>query len=228
MSSSIDGGLHPSCFTSSSDGSTKDWSSLYEALHDKLEGNAWLVGRKTMAEMSKGEPHPPSGPVDVSRPTHFARRDAAHFAIAVDTNGQLHFRGSEVGGDHVVVLLGGQVSNEHLAELTEDGISYIVSGDKHVDLAESLATLRRELCIERLLLEGGAAINRSFLAEGLVDELNVVVAPALDARAGMEGIVSFGEEGLAGRVRLSLRDCQRLEHGAVHLRYDVLPASDGG
>lgn len=226
MSSSIDGGLHPSRFTASPDGTPKDWSGLYEALHDKLNGDAWLVGRTTMAEMAKGEPHPPAEASAVARPHHFAHRDARPYSVAVDTRGELHFRKADIGGDHVVVLLGGGVSDTHLAELAGDGISYIVSGSEQVDLAASLAVLKRELGVETLLLEGGGAINGSFLAEGLVDELNVIVAPALDARRSVERFVSFGEEGLAGKVRLSLTGCERLDHGAVHLRYEVLAADD--
>jgi riboflavin biosynthesis pyrimidine reductase len=221
MSSSIDGGLHASRYTASPDGTPKDWSALYEALHGKLDGDAWLVGRTTMAEMAKGEPHPPAHHDDVVRPNHFARRDADQYAIAVDTSGRLHFRGDNVGGDHAVVLLGAGVPDAHLAELMADGVSYVISDGDEVDLRASLALLRSELGIERLLLEGGAEINGSFLAEGLVDELHVVVAPALDARADMEGIVSHGDAGLAGRVELSLLGCDSLDHGAVHLAYEV-------
>jgi len=63
------------------------------------------------------------------------------------------------------------------------------------------------------------------MAEGLVDELNVVVAPALDARTGMKGIISHDDDGPAGRVQLSLQECRRLEHGVVHLKYDVVPSA---
>jgi len=224
MSSSIDGGLHASRYTASPDGTPEGWSAIYETLHDELGGNAWLVGRTTMAEMSKGEPHSPVEVGEVDRQQHFARRDAAHYAIAVDTTGQLHFRGSDIGGDHAIVLLGNRVSDEHLAELVGDGISYLVSKGEQVDLRASLETLRAEFGIETLLLEGGAAINGSFLAEGLVDELHVVVMPALDARKDMEAIVSHGTEGLQGRVRLSLASCRRLDHGAVHLTYTVSAA----
>jgi len=76
MSSSIDGGLHPSRYTRSPDGSAKDWSNLYENLHGELDGDAWLVVRATMAEMLKGEPHLPSNAGDARRPNHFAWRDA--------------------------------------------------------------------------------------------------------------------------------------------------------
>lgn len=224
MSSSVDGGLHASRYTQSPDGAPEAWSAVYEALHGELGGTAWLVGRTTMAEMSKGEPHPPTEAGKVDRCRHFARRDAAHYAIAVDTKGQLHFRSSNIGGDHVVVLLGAGVADEHLAELAGDGVSYLVSEGDRVDLKAALAILRAELGIETLLLEGGAAINGSFLAEGLVDEFHVVVMPALDARRDMEAIVSHGAEGLKGRVQLSLVSCRRLDHGAVHLRYDVRPA----
>jgi riboflavin biosynthesis pyrimidine reductase len=116
------------------------------------------------------------------------------------------------------------VTDEHLAELASDGVSYLVSQGDNVDLKVSLETLRADLGIETLLLEGGAAINGSFLSEGLVDELHVVVMPALDARADMEAIVFHSADGLKGSVRLSLADCRRLDHGAVHLKYEVSAA----
>ncbi len=89
-----------------------------------------------------------------------------------------------------------------------------------IDLAGALTTLRRELGIETLLLEGGAGINGSFLAAGLVDELNLVIAPALDGGADAERIVAAGD-GLKGKVTLSLLRCEQLAAGAVNLRYRV-------
>jgi len=225
MISSLDGGLHPSRWTESPDGSRVDWTALYQSCHEKLEGDAWMVGRVTKAEMSKGNPHPPHehehDKVDRSR--HFANREAANYAIAVDTSGKLHFTKNEIDGDHVVVLLGGDVPDSHLAELAGDGISYIVSTQPQFDLPAMLDTLNRELGIKRLLLEGGAGINGSFLAEGLVDEISLLITPALDGRAASQSFVEFGEEGLAGKVALSLKSCETLDHGVIYLRYTVAP-----
>lgn len=223
MTASIDGRLHPSRYTDSSGGSVKDWGALYERIHDELDADAWIVGRVTMAEMSNGDPHPPADAASPPRPTHFARRDAATYAIALDRAGKLHFTGGEVGGDHVVVVLGRDVSDAHLAELAGDGVSYIVSNDPDIDLAAALAMLRRELGIETLLLEGGGDINGSFLAAGLVDELSVVMVPALDGDAGADGIVS-ADSGLKGRLALSFTSCTPLDHGVLHLRYAVRSA----
>ena len=220
MQSSIDGRLHPSRYTESPDGAVKDWSATYERLHGETRGDAWIVGRVTMAEMSKGDPHPPADIGDVPRPHHFAARDAASYAIALDTTGKLHFMRADLDGDHIVVLLGGDVDDAHLAELVGDGVSYIVSDAADIDLGTALETLRAELGVETLLLEGGGGINGSFLAAGLVDELSVLVAPALDGRTDADGIVSAGD-GLKGKVRLSFKSCAALDNGLVHLRYTV-------
>jgi len=39
-----------------SDGTRRDWSEQYEKVHASLQANAWLVGRVTMAEMSRTGP----------------------------------------------------------------------------------------------------------------------------------------------------------------------------
>lgn len=224
MVSSLDGSLSPSKWTQSPDGSRENWSASYETIHDTLKADAWIVGRVTMAEMAKGKAHPPTGKVSVERPHHFAAIDARPFAVAVDKSGKLHFGRPDINGDHVVVLLGSGVSDAHLAELAGDGVSYIISESEEIDLAAVLDVLGRELGIKRLALEGGGAVNGSFFAAGLVDEFSVIMAPALDARAGNKSIVDFGDVGLAGKVELSLISCEKLEHGAVHLAYAVRPA----
>jgi riboflavin biosynthesis pyrimidine reductase len=192
MMSSIDGRLHPSRYTASPDGTPKAWSGLYERLHDSMAADAWLVAAT-----------------------------ADRYAVAVDRAGKLHFAKGDIGGDHVIVLLGADVADEHLAELAGDGVSYIVADAADIDLAAALDTLGAQFGIRRLLLEGGGGINGSMLAAGLVDELHVLVAPALDGGEGVQGIVSHGEDGLAGAVTLSFRSAAAMEHGVVHLAYDV-------
>ncbi len=147
-------------------------------MHETLAGDAWLVGRVTMAEMSKADAHPPAGPLSVTRPHHFARRDAETYAIAFDRSGKLHFSKADVGGDHVVVLLGPAVPDRHLAELANDGVSYVVADDEAMEARPLLELLRREMGIERLIVEGGGNVNGSMMAAGLVDELSILLAPA--------------------------------------------------
>ncbi|WP_295845925.1 dihydrofolate reductase family protein [Tardiphaga sp.] len=222
MVTSLDGSLAPGQWTNSPDGTRGDWSATYAALHENQKGEAWIVGRVTMAEMTKALPHPvPDRRAD--RPHHFAAKAAAPFAIALDVSGKLHFDQPDIDGDHIVVLLGPDVADSHLAELARDGISYIVSDTAPIDLAATLDVLGRELGIRRLLLEGGGGINGAFFAAGLVDEFSVLLAPALDGRGGHRSIVEAGSAGLAGLVQLSLIACEPAAHGAIHLRYAVKP-----
>lgn len=219
MLSSLDGHLHPSRFTRSPDGGPKEWRAVYERIHDEAGADAWLVGRVTMAEMIKAGPHRPASlqaaPI---RPVYVANPEARRFAVATDKSGKLRFDSADVGGDHVVVLLGAEVSDEHLAGLMADGVSYIVSPD--LALAALLETLNAAFGIERMMLEGGGVVNGAFLAAGIVDELQIVMAPALDAAPDVQGIVVH-PNGLAGNCELSLASIIPREHGLVQLTYTV-------
>ncbi|QJU57378.1 riboflavin deaminase [Sphingomonas sp. AP4-R1] len=221
MMGSIDGGLHPSRYTSSPDGERKDWSALYEHIHAELAGDAWLVGRVTMSEMSKAEPHPPAQSRAAERPVHIART-ADSYAVALDRSGKLHFSADNIGGDHVIVLLGSEVSDAHLAELVADGISYLVAQDEDMAIAPLLEALSEHFGIQRLLLEGGGEINGRLLAAGVVDLLSVLIAPALDGGKGARGVATT-DGGLAGKVELSFLSAETLDKGVVRLIYRVLP-----
>jgi riboflavin biosynthesis pyrimidine reductase len=221
---SLDGRIHPSRWTQSPDGDRGVWSSAYERVHETLAGDAWLVGRVTMAEMSKADAHPPEGPFAVTRPHHFARHDADTYAIAFDRSGKVHFSKPDVGGDHVVVLLGPRVPDSHLAELAKDGVSYVVAADEGMDARPLLELLGKELGIQRLLVEGGGNVNGSMMAAGVVDELSILLAPAVDGAVGITGVFEVPDaRGLAGEARLRLTSSETLEHGLVHLRYAVEP-----
>jgi riboflavin biosynthesis pyrimidine reductase len=224
MMVSLDGRIHPSRWTASPDGDRKAWTTVYEDVHGTLGGDAWLVGRVTMGEMSKGTAHPPASLGKVARPHHFAKRDAGTYAIAFDRSGKLHFAKSDIGGDHVVVLLGPGVPDAHLAELAGDGISYVVAPDEAMAARPLLELLGRELGIKRLLVEGGGNVNGSLMAAGVVDEVSLLVAPAIDGALGVTGVFEVPEAtGLAGKVRLRLLGTDALAHGVVRLRYAVDP-----
>jgi riboflavin biosynthesis pyrimidine reductase len=181
-----------------------------------------LVGRVTMAEMSSTGLHAPPGPWKVERPIHIAETDAATFAVALDASGKLHFQGGKLSGDHVIVLVGRDTPDSHLAELAADGVSYIVSTGAEFDIPGLLDVLASSFGITHLVVEGGAKTNGTFLAAQVVDELRVLVAPALDGAEQVQGIVDY-RDGLAGIVRMQLKSADVLDHGVVQLVYAVLP-----
>ena len=197
------------------------WSKLmevYEAVHRELKGDAWIVGRVTMAEFSKGGPQPISATEVFPRTTWRAPgAEQGPYAIALDQDGKLHLNISTANGDAIVVVLTKSVPDNHLTELRRDNISYIFAGETKIDLGAALAILHQEFGIKRLLLEGGGGVNGSFLSAGLIDELSVLIAPLAD---GTEGPTIFTRD-VAPAEPLALVSMERLDSDLIHLRYEV-------
>jgi riboflavin biosynthesis pyrimidine reductase len=204
---------------------TTDWprnydvGDLYERVHADLRGDAWIVGRATMAEFAAGEPRPISTEKRFPRETWKApKAEKGPYAIAFDRHGKLHLNKGDVNGDPLIIVLTTNVSDDHLAELRRDGISWIFAGTDDVDLVRALATLKKEFAIERLLLEGGGGINGAFLAARLIDEISLLLMPVAD---GAEGTPTLFDR-IAGSARtLKLRSVTTLEQDILHLRYQV-------
>jgi riboflavin biosynthesis pyrimidine reductase len=220
MLSSLDGRLGSGRSGEGAAEEIKARGKAFEAAHDEIGGDGWIIGRVTAQEMSKAKPHPPLKPGRPPRPHHFARRDAAAYGIVVDPSGKVHFETGDIGGDHVVVLLANGVSDAHLAELLADGVSYVVAEGAEIDLRAALDVLARELGVKRLLLEGGGGVNGAFLKAGLVDEIVQLVWPSINGITGERTIYEAGEEGLANALQLTLTGCDARD-GVVRLQYTV-------
>jgi riboflavin biosynthesis pyrimidine reductase len=197
---------------------------LYERLHQRLGGQAWLVGRVTGQEFAKAEAYPADAKGAFPREPWFARREAPAWAIVLDADGKVAWGRSEIGGDPILVVLTEQVSDSHLAGLRADGVSYVFAGAKSLDLPLLLEILNRELGVERLLLEGGGVTNGAFLRGGLVDEISLIILPTLDGGAGAPSVFESASADAHEPPPLKamrLLDCERMADDAVWLRYAV-------
>ena len=115
-----------------------------------------------MSEMAKGSERSIANAPKVSREPHLANRNGRKLAIGIDPSGRAHYGKDNVQGDHVVAVLGEHVSDAYLAELREDGVSYLFAGQKGDDLPGAMEQLGSLFGVKKLLLEGGAKINGAF------------------------------------------------------------------
>ena len=197
---------------------------LFETVHEELGGDAWLVGRVTGQEFAKGTSYPASTTETFPRQPWFARRDAKAFGVVLDAHGKIAWGRSDIGGDPIVVVLCETVSDAHLTGLRGEGVSYIFAGTSELDLALTLQILNRELGVKRLLLEGGGGTNGAFLRAGLVDELNLVMCPAVDGSHGAPSVFDSTESEADQRApvtAMTLESSQAMDGGAVLLRYRI-------
>jgi riboflavin biosynthesis pyrimidine reductase len=198
---------------------------LFERVHEELAGDAWLIGRVTGQEFAKRrKAYPARTKERVPRKPWFARRDAKAYGVVLDAHGKIAWGRAEIGGDPIVVVLAERVSDAHLAGLRADGVSYVFAGQTKLDLRRCLEILHRELGVKRLLLEGGGGANGAFLRAGLVDEISLIVCPAVDGAKGAPSVFDSreAETGQRAPVRaMTLETSQALDGGAVWLRYRI-------
>jgi riboflavin biosynthesis pyrimidine reductase len=203
---------------------TRSGGDLFERLHEKIAGDAWLVGRVTGQEFAKAKTYDLHPDRTYPREPWLARRDAKAYGVVLDARGRIAWGRSDIGGDPIVVVLTGQVSDAHLAGLRKDGVSYFFAGERELDLASALEFLNRELGVKRLLIEGGGLNNGAFLRAGLIDEISLAICPVVDGAKGAPSVFDSTDRdsGLRAPItQMSLESCETLEGGAVWVRYRI-------
>ncbi|MDR7039115.1 hypothetical protein J2X36_003888 [Methylobacterium sp. BE186] len=95
---------------------------------------------------------------------------------------------------HAVAVLSEAVFDAYLAGLREVCVSYLFAGSDGNYLAEALDAFDETFGIETILVEGGAAIKGAILKAGLVDQIRVLIHPAVDGLAGVQSIFDYHDE----------------------------------
>lgn len=113
-----------------------------------------------------------------------------------------------------IIITTGSAPPERVAALTDAGAEILVAGEQMVDLTAALAELSRR-GLKRVDCEGGPRLFGELIAEGLVDQLCLTVAPLL-AGAGADRI-AVGRATTESR-RLELASIL-YEDGFTMLRY---------
>lgn len=227
MIGSIDGRLLSDRWTPLPEGAEPNTIlKVYDEAAQRLKAQGWIVGRKTMADMVSGTARS-RGVADTSRPrgTHIGNRQKRAIAVAIDPAGKLQYGTDHVGSEHLVAILGEQVSDEYLAGLREDGVSYLFAGADGQDLHAAMATLGDSFGVQTVLLEGGGTINGAFLKADLIDEVSLLVYPGIDGLAGIPSIFEYhgtsaDDLPAAGRA-LRLLSIETLAADIVWMRYAV-------
>jgi riboflavin-specific deaminase-like protein len=81
---------------------------------------------------------------------------------------------------------------------------------KHVDLVAMLKTLRSEYNVRRLACEGGPTLFRSLLQQGLIDQLNLTVAPYMFGGAKAPTLTGLSRDLLQASIPCSLTNMRTI------------------
>ena len=224
MLSPLDGRVVVGQWSRCPDASQGEFVNLYFDLYKKFAAKGYIVGRITMEPYADGAARKPRPGDKAVRPIHVAQANPSSIAVVLDPSGKLHWSEGELDGEHLVIVVGPKVSDSYLCELTERGLSYFVSDSADIDPLWLLQTLQRGFGAKRMMVEGGGVVNGKFLAAGVVDEISLLLVPAIDGTTGTRTIFEGGPAGLGRKVALRFRSAETLKGGALHLRYGVTKA----
>lgn len=152
-------------------------------------------------------------------------RGLGNYIISVDPKGTLAFSNHVLekkgrSAAHVIEALTNQASPDYLAYLQKQGVSYLFAGEEQLNCSLLLEKLHRKFGVQRLMVAGGGVVNWSFLKEGLIDELSLVLAPVAD---GNTTSVSVFEQAAFlpphGPISLTFKQAEALERDILWLRY---------
>lgn len=207
----------------SADGRTSLMSAdpgLFYSLARTWHEQATLTGADTLSAA-----YPPAALKDV--PAGPApppvRGDKRPLLVATDSRGRLkcwpqllrepYWRGG-------VALVTHATPARYLKLIEDAGAEAIIAGRERVDLREALHQLRGRYKTRVIRVDSGGALSGALLAEGLVDELSLLVCPCLTG--GHARTVTGARPLVGGGDRpLKLISCEKLERGHVWLRYKV-------
>ena len=196
----------------------------YEQVHATYDPDGWLCGRVTMeqhfAQGTRADAEVKREYSGAPREDFIAPGEHDSFAFALDEHGRLAWDSNDIDGDHVVAILSGRVSDEYLAFLRKRGVSYLLCGDREVDLTRMLEKIAQRCGVKTLMLEGGGRINGSLLRAGLIDEVSVIVSPVADGRMGTPALFDVEGDDVKPH-RLALEAVERRADDALWLRYRV-------
>jgi riboflavin biosynthesis pyrimidine reductase len=202
----------------------------YEKIHDRYGCKAWICGRVTMEEHFTFGHKLDLKQEKIStipRTDFVANKNAKTYAVAVDPSGKLGWTKNYISegrenstGNHIVEVLTEQVSDAYLDYLKKIDISYIFGGKEQLGFTVVVEKLKNLFLIDQLILEGGGVLNGSFLNEGLIDELSLVLVPIADGASS--SLTLFETISLLKKpepVNFFLKSIEKLDDGGLWMKY---------
>ena len=209
--------------TISLDGSLKGFEAdlnIHYSIASSLKVDAYLVGSQTILDASD---EIPGEPVQSSTERKYDPEDIRPFWVIVDSRsrlkGLLHFYRQMEYIKDIIVLISHTTPKDYISYLKENKYPYIKSGKDKVDLKEAFKELKEQYQIETLLTDSGPTLNNVLLKENLADEISVIVAPFIVARAQPRIFIGLDIE--YETIQLTSLNAQNLGNDYVWLRYKI-------
>jgi 2,5-diamino-6-(ribosylamino)-4(3H)-pyrimidinone 5'-phosphate reductase len=195
-----------------------DSGNVFEKIADTLPNDGWIVGRVTMGEILKGKLYRKrGGRFVVPKGDFVAPHSARTYAISIDPAGKLAYpAGGMIDTEHAIAVLTEKVGADYLEFLRARGVSYLIGGRSEIDLPRVAKKLKSLFGVRRLTVSGGGHVNGAFLRAGLIDELDLILFPAVD---GLSDTPAWAEAQMGPPSLFRFVSVKKMSGGRLLLRY---------
>lgn len=205
----------------------REASGEYARIRDAYSADAWLYGTVTTAEFTAYRKPELKAGASAPDGDFITEQGAALYYVSVDALGEIGwtsgtFRKPGRPDAHVIEVLTEKAPAAYRAYLRDRGVSYIIAGGDSLDCRIACEKLYRLFGIQKMLICGGGTVNWTFLQQGTVDELSLLLAPAADGEPDTVTVFERSPalpESVPATFRL--KDVERLKNDAVRLVYTV-------
>lgn len=198
----------------------------YSRIRENYQAQAWLYGTTTTKEFT-GFRTPELTACDETVPDgdYVAESSWPLYYVSLDTQGEIAwdsgiYRRAGRPDSHVIEILTEQTPKRYRAYLRRQGVSYIIAGTDTLDCKIAAQKLKELFGIEKVLICGGGTVNWSFLSQGVVDELSLLLSPVADGSPDTPTVFEQMKD-LPGSdpVEFHLKNVSQLPADVVHLTY---------
>lgn len=200
----------------------------YARIRTEYHAEAWLYGTVTTKEFTNWrKPVLTNVAANIPDGDFIAENHAELYYVSLDTSGEIGwesgtFRKAGRPDAHVIEILTEHTPAAYRGYLIKKGISYILAGKETLDAKVASEKLYRYFGIDTMLICGGGTVNWTFLQQGCIDELSLILAPVAD---GNPDTVTVFEKSKflpdSAPVEFQLKNVEKLEKNSVRLVYTV-------
>lgn len=200
----------------------------YARIRAEYKADAWLYGTVTTKEFTEyRKPELDEGIAEIPEGDFVADENAPLYYVSVDTQGEIGwesgiFRKEGRPDAHVIEVLTEDTPLPYRAYLRKRGVSYIIAGEKILDGQIAVKKLYHLFGIDTMLICGGGTVNWTFLQQGAVDELSLLIAPAADGNPDSVTVFEKSET-LPPCIpaEFQLKNVEQLKNDGIRLVYTV-------
>lgn len=188
--------------------------------------DGWIYGRNTADWFSRGQRPDLNPAATVPDGDYVINQNQDRYYISIDRRGNVGWPTNTAKYGHqtasVIEIITKQATPAYRDFLRRQNIPYLICGDRDVDFNLMLDKLNQNYHLTNLMLGGGGILNWSFLDQGLIDEIDLIIAPGTDGDPNAARLFNSKFSNNPHRINFKLKSVKVMPGDTLWVRYQPL------